>query len=267
MKVGSSRSDDDRIFLVWPITLCHVIDAESPLYEYASKELPSAQFEIIVLLEGIVESTGMTAQARTSYLPSEIVWGHRFKKLVTYQRNNGSYQIDYNLFHCTYPVTTPQCSAKEFYKMKRAGLKCGQSDHYFCKSESEQKLEDGGRSLDCSPSATPSPLPSSPPSPSPMMITNKCSFNSLGSQDSNHRRDSRTYPSSGQDTLSPSIPPIIVVQSPSSSNSPINTLDDAYSPLLPLVLNTDCHSYDLSTRPSTALSDLEEESSDLGSPH
>lgn len=78
MKVGSSRSDDDRIFLVWPITLCHVIDAESPLYEYSMKELPSAQFEIIVLLEGIVESTGMTAQARTSYLPSEIVWGHRY---------------------------------------------------------------------------------------------------------------------------------------------------------------------------------------------
>lgn len=67
----------DRIFLVWPITICHVIDSNSPLYEYAADDLATAQFEIIVILEGIVESTGMTAQARTSYLPSEIMWGHR----------------------------------------------------------------------------------------------------------------------------------------------------------------------------------------------
>lgn len=67
----------DRIFLVWPITICHVIDKTSPLYEYAANDMTTAQFEIIVILEGIVESTGMTAQARTSYLPSEIIWGHR----------------------------------------------------------------------------------------------------------------------------------------------------------------------------------------------
>lgn len=67
----------DRIFLVWPITICHIIDKTSPLYDYAANDLTTAQFEIIVILEGIVESTGMTAQARTSYLPSEIMWGHR----------------------------------------------------------------------------------------------------------------------------------------------------------------------------------------------
>lgn len=78
----------------------------------------SAQFEIIVLLEGIVESTGMTAQAKTSYLPSEVLWGHRFRKLVTYQRSNGSYQIDYDLFNSTYPVRSPACSPAEFYSSK-----------------------------------------------------------------------------------------------------------------------------------------------------
>jgi hypothetical protein len=82
-----------------------------------------------------------------------------------------------------------------FYKkrrifVQRAGLKCGQSDQYFCKSESEQKLEDG-RSVECSPSPSPSPFPSSPPSPSPMPMTNMSSCNSLASQDSCYRRDSR----------------------------------------------------------------------------
>ncbi|VDN19213.1 unnamed protein product [Gongylonema pulchrum] len=115
MKVGPSTTDDDRIFLVWPSTLCHVIDSESPLYEYNASSMLSAQFEIVVLLEGIVESTGMTAQARTSYLPCEILWGHRFKKLVTYQRSNGSYQIDYGIFHSTYEVKTPSCSASQFH--------------------------------------------------------------------------------------------------------------------------------------------------------
>lgn len=78
MKVGPTENDD-RIFLVWPIALSHTIDSKSPLYEYTAVTLPTAQFEIVVLLEGIVESTGMTAQARTSYLPSEILWGHRYE--------------------------------------------------------------------------------------------------------------------------------------------------------------------------------------------
>lgn len=76
MDVGFDKGLD-RIFLVWPITVCHVIERGSPLYDYCADDLTTAQFEIIIVLEGIVESTGMTAQARTSYLPSEINWGHR----------------------------------------------------------------------------------------------------------------------------------------------------------------------------------------------
>jgi len=57
--------------------------------------LQQEQFELVVVLEGIVESTGMTAQARTSYLPNEILWGHCFERLVTYQRDTHQYMIDY----------------------------------------------------------------------------------------------------------------------------------------------------------------------------
>ena len=35
------------------------------------------EFEIIMTIEGIVEATGMTFQARTSYLNEEIVWGEQ----------------------------------------------------------------------------------------------------------------------------------------------------------------------------------------------
>lgn len=67
----------DRIFLVWPLTICHVIDERSPLYEFSNDDLSTANFEIVAILEGVVESTGMNTQARTSYLPFEILWGHR----------------------------------------------------------------------------------------------------------------------------------------------------------------------------------------------
>lgn len=68
----------DRIFVVWPITICHVIDENSPLYDYSADDLATARFEIIAIMEGVVPSTGSTTQARTSYLPNEILWGHRF---------------------------------------------------------------------------------------------------------------------------------------------------------------------------------------------
>nr|CDQ05899.1 BMA-IRK-2, isoform c [Brugia malayi] len=108
----------DRVFVIWPITVCHEIDENSPLYEVSKESLRTARFEIIAILEGVVESVGSTTQARTSYLPNEILWGKRFEKLVTYQRDNGEYRIDFEKFHNVYDVDTPPCSAKELDKMR-----------------------------------------------------------------------------------------------------------------------------------------------------
>lgn len=107
----------DRLFLVWPVIIVHKIDEKSPFWEMSPEDLHKEQFEFIVILEGIVESTGMTTQARTSYLPGEILWGHRFERLVTFQKENGQYQIDYSRFNNTSPIETPQCSAKELADM------------------------------------------------------------------------------------------------------------------------------------------------------
>lgn len=76
MNVGYD-SGLDRVFVIWPITICHEINEESPLYEISKESLATARFEIIALLEGVVESVGSTTQARTSYLPNEILWGKR----------------------------------------------------------------------------------------------------------------------------------------------------------------------------------------------
>jgi potassium inwardly-rectifying channel subfamily J len=60
----------------------------------------------------------MTTQARSSYLCNEILWGHRFEKLITFQKEDGAYKIDYSRFNMTIPIDTPTCSAKDLMKFK-----------------------------------------------------------------------------------------------------------------------------------------------------
>uniref|UniRef100_A0A3B3BSV4 ATP-sensitive inward rectifier potassium channel 14 n=1 Tax=Oryzias melastigma TaxID=30732 RepID=A0A3B3BSV4_ORYME len=103
----------DRIFLVSPVTIVHEINEESPFFEMDKKTLEKdSELEVVVILEGMVEATAMTTQCRSSYLASEILWGHRFEP-VLFERKD-CYQVDYSFFHRTYEVpNTPSCSAKE----------------------------------------------------------------------------------------------------------------------------------------------------------
>ena len=88
----------DNLFFIWPMTVIHRIDAESPLYRTSAADmLERDRFEVVVLLEGTIESTGQTTQARSSYLPNEILWGHRFEPLVHYNK------VTSNLRKCYQP--------------------------------------------------------------------------------------------------------------------------------------------------------------------
>ena len=60
----------------------------------------------------------MTTQARSSYLANEILWGHRFEKLITFQKGDGTYKIDYSRFDMTVPFDTPTCSARDLAELK-----------------------------------------------------------------------------------------------------------------------------------------------------
>uniref|UniRef100_A0A3Q3DS08 G protein-activated inward rectifier potassium channel 1 n=1 Tax=Hippocampus comes TaxID=109280 RepID=A0A3Q3DS08_HIPCM len=48
----------DQLFLVSPLTICHEINPKSPFFDLSQRSLTSEQFEIVVILEGIVETTG-----------------------------------------------------------------------------------------------------------------------------------------------------------------------------------------------------------------
>ncbi|KAJ8406522.1 hypothetical protein AAFF_G00300960 [Aldrovandia affinis] len=98
------------LFLVSPLIICHVIDKSSPFYELSEIDLEHEDIEVVVVLEGVVETTGITTQARTSYLSDEILWGRRFVSTVS--EEEGTYAVDYSKFGITVKVLTPCCSAK-----------------------------------------------------------------------------------------------------------------------------------------------------------
>ncbi|KAM9817202.1 G protein-activated inward rectifier potassium channel 1-like [Neosynchiropus ocellatus] len=101
----------DQLFLVSPLTICHEINTKSPFFDLSQRSLMNEQFEIVVILEGIVETTGMTCQARTSYTEDEVLWGHRFLPVMSLEE--GFFRVDYSQFHNTFEVPTPPYSVKE----------------------------------------------------------------------------------------------------------------------------------------------------------
>ncbi|KAK3545016.1 hypothetical protein QTP86_033215, partial [Hemibagrus guttatus] len=107
---SESAVASNSIFLLAPLIICHVIDKDSPLYDLSAMELQCSDLEVIVILEGVVETTGITTQARTSYVTEEIQWGHRFVSIVT--EEEGVYSVDYSKFGNTVKVPTPLCSAR-----------------------------------------------------------------------------------------------------------------------------------------------------------
>lgn len=120
MDIGSDECGSD-IFFIWPMIIIHKIDENSPLYNMSATDLLQDKFEVVVILEGTVESTGQTTQARSSYLNTEILWGHRFDPVTNYNKERQAYEVDYKRFNETTQVDTPLCSAmelNEYYKIQ-----------------------------------------------------------------------------------------------------------------------------------------------------
>ncbi|KAI1722988.1 inward rectifier potassium channel domain-containing protein [Ditylenchus destructor] len=105
MNVGYDNGTD-RVLLLWPVIIRHIIDEDSPFFGMTPEKMRNAtDFELIMTVEGIVEATGMTFQARTSYLPEEIKWGQRFVPMVTMNEGTGKYEVDYGVFDATEPCS------------------------------------------------------------------------------------------------------------------------------------------------------------------
>jgi len=111
LTVGTdSEGNEDELFFIWPTTIIHKIDEDSPLYDMSAKDFLKKRYEIVVILEGVVEQTGNSIQARSSYLPNEVLWGYRFVNLLTFKHSAAEYKIDYSAFNSVYKVDlSPLC--------------------------------------------------------------------------------------------------------------------------------------------------------------
>jgi len=117
---GSELDASSEYFqMLWPVTISHKIDENSPLYEWSPREILTKQFEIILTIEGTTQETANTIQVRTSYLPNEILWGYRFDHTcVAYDKQLLKYVVSYNTINSVTADRTPRCSAKDL-KEKR----------------------------------------------------------------------------------------------------------------------------------------------------
>ncbi|XP_015285047.1 PREDICTED: G protein-activated inward rectifier potassium channel 3 isoform X1 [Gekko japonicus] len=131
------ETGDDRLFLVSPLIISHEISEHSPFWEISKEQLKKDEFEIVVILEGMVEATGMTCQARSSYLMDEVLWGHRFMSVLSLE--DGFYEVDYNSFHQTFEVPTPSCSARE---MAEAAARMDAHLYWSIPSRLDEKVEE-----------------------------------------------------------------------------------------------------------------------------
>lgn len=121
--VEMDSSAGGAIFLVSPLIIVHVMDRGSPLYQLSAADLHRQDFEVVVILEGVVETTGITTQARTSYLADEILWGHRFVPVVS--EEEGRYSVDYSKFGNTVKVPTPPLGARQLERADEQGAGTG----------------------------------------------------------------------------------------------------------------------------------------------
>lgn len=119
--VTESSITDSFVFCVWPVTVAHRITASSPLWTLSAEAILSDRFEVIVILEGTVQTSGSLIQIKTSYVPSEIRWGHRLVPLLTTELDDGVYEIDYSDFHRTAAVDMPDCSAEDYARRQSSG--------------------------------------------------------------------------------------------------------------------------------------------------
>ena len=89
------RPETPLFGLTW--TAMHRIDERSPLHGATPASLEAVRAELIVSFFGTEETFGQTVQARTAYVPSEIVWGARF--VDVFEEGPGGRTVNYARLH------------------------------------------------------------------------------------------------------------------------------------------------------------------------
>ena len=100
-KLPLFRNQSSLFALTW--TVMHPINESSPLYGITLEEMQEKEMEILVTLTGIDQTVSDNIHAHHSYIPTEILWNHKFVDILSKTRN-GKRSVDYSCFHNAIPL-------------------------------------------------------------------------------------------------------------------------------------------------------------------
>ncbi|XP_047011172.1 ATP-sensitive inward rectifier potassium channel 1-like [Ictalurus punctatus] len=103
------ETGNENLFFISPLTLYHVIDKTSPFFEMTMDTLQNQDFELVVFMDSVAESTSFSCHVRTSYMPKEIMWGFQFLPIIS-RSKEGKYRVDFSNFSKVMRVESPHCS-------------------------------------------------------------------------------------------------------------------------------------------------------------
>ena len=66
-----SEGEEDELFFIWPTTLIHKINSDSPFYDMSAKDFLKRRYEIVLMLEGVVEQTGNSIQVSAKVITND----------------------------------------------------------------------------------------------------------------------------------------------------------------------------------------------------
>lgn len=130
---------NSHVILATPVTIIHRIKPSSPLYKMGLQELRRDSFDLVVTFTYTDDCSGILHQSRTSYTPSEILWGQQFQEMVRVTQK--CYRVDYTFFHQTVKVPLTERSAED-YEINKHLPSSNQDPQMGCSSavESEDVL-------------------------------------------------------------------------------------------------------------------------------
>ncbi len=85
------------VFFPLSWTIVHPIGEDSPLWEMTLQDLEDRDAEFLILMSGIDETFAQTVHARSSYKPSEILFGKKFASVYNPVADDGTITMDVGL--------------------------------------------------------------------------------------------------------------------------------------------------------------------------
>jgi inward rectifier potassium channel len=101
-------------------TIVHPIDETSPLYGVTEEQLRASDAEFFILLMGLDETFAQQVHARSSYKPTEVVWGARFTSII-HNTPSGGLAVNVGRIHELEPAALPAPAPERQPALSRGG--------------------------------------------------------------------------------------------------------------------------------------------------